>query len=125
MKQRLRLLCLAMLAAPAVCAQAAEEIHLWPGKAPGTQNWSIPESVTTSPRGGCPWRCSARAGLRQRDQCYLALFAAWKAAARPAELHVYDGISTGFGMSARGLPVDGWIDRMYEWLLARQLTTQR
>jgi acetyl esterase/lipase len=52
----------------------------------------------------------------------LALFAAWKAAAQPAEIHVYDGISAGFGMTKRGQPVDGWTDRLYEWLLARELT---
>src|SRR5690606_28547289 len=45
----------------------------------------------------------------------LALFAAWKAAGKPAEIHVYDQVSGGFGLSARGLPVDGWIDRMHEW----------
>jgi dienelactone hydrolase len=52
----------------------------------------------------------------------LALFAAWKAAGKPAEIHVYDGISAGFGMSKRGHPVDGWTDRLYEWLVARELT---
>jgi acetyl esterase/lipase len=54
----------------------------------------------------------------------LALFAAWKAAGKPAELHVYDGISAGFGMTRRGHPVDGWTDRLYEWLIARELTRQ-
>jgi acetyl esterase/lipase len=52
----------------------------------------------------------------------LALFAAWKTAGKPAELHVYDGISAGFGMTKRGLPVDGWTDRLHEWLVARELT---
>jgi acetyl esterase/lipase len=52
----------------------------------------------------------------------LALFAAWKAAAKPAEIHVYDGVSAGFGMTRRGQPVDGWTDRLYEWLVARELT---
>ena len=52
----------------------------------------------------------------------LALFAAWKAANKPAEIHVYDQVSAGFGLTPRGLPVDGWIDRMHEWLLARGLT---
>ena len=52
----------------------------------------------------------------------LALFAAWKAAGKPAEIHVYDQVSAGFGMAPRGLPVDGWKDRLYEWLVARQLT---
>jgi dienelactone hydrolase len=52
----------------------------------------------------------------------LALFAAWKAGGKPAELHVYDGISAGFGMTRRGHPVDGWTERLHEWLVARELT---
>jgi dienelactone hydrolase len=51
----------------------------------------------------------------------LALFAAWKAAGKPAEIHVYDQISAGFGMTRRGLPVDSWNDRLLEWLIARKL----
>lgn len=54
----------------------------------------------------------------------LALFAAWKAAGKPAELHVYDQVSAGFGMSKRGLPVDGWIDRFHEWMSARGIVSQ-
>jgi acetyl esterase/lipase len=54
----------------------------------------------------------------------LALFAAWKAAGKPAEIHVYDGVSSGFGMSSRGLPVDHWNDRLYEWLLARKIASR-
>ena len=53
----------------------------------------------------------------------LALFAAWKAAGKPAEIHVYDGVSAGFGMTKRGQPVDAWTDRLYEWLVARELTS--
>ena len=52
----------------------------------------------------------------------LALFAAWKAAGKPAEIHVYDQVSGGFGMSARGLPVDSWNERLLDWLVARKLT---
>ena len=55
----------------------------------------------------------------------LALFAAWKAAGKPAEIHVYDGVSAGFGMSKRGLPVDTWTDRLYDWLVARKITTRQ
>jgi acetyl esterase/lipase len=54
----------------------------------------------------------------------LALFAAWKAAGKPAEIHVYDQVSAGFGMTPRGLPVDTWMDRADEWLVSRQLTTR-
>ena len=52
----------------------------------------------------------------------LALFAAWKAAGKPAEIHVYDQVSAGFGMTKRGLPVDSWSDRLIEWLVARKLS---
>lgn len=51
----------------------------------------------------------------------LALFAAWKAAGKPAEIHVYDQIGAGFGMTKRGLPVDSWTDRLLDWLVARKL----
>jgi acetyl esterase/lipase len=51
----------------------------------------------------------------------LALFAAWKAAGKPAEIHVYDQVSAGFGMTKRGLPVDAWSDRLFEWMAARKL----
>jgi acetyl esterase/lipase len=51
----------------------------------------------------------------------LALFAAWKAAGKPAEIHVYDQVNGGFGMSARGLPVDSWNDRLHDWLVARKI----
>ncbi|HTR01523.1 MAG TPA: alpha/beta hydrolase fold domain-containing protein [Candidatus Acidoferrum sp.] len=53
----------------------------------------------------------------------LALFAAWKAAGKPAEIHVYDGVSAGFGMTPRGLPVDAWPQRLLEWMAARKLTS--
>lgn len=52
----------------------------------------------------------------------LALFAAWKAAGRPAEIHVYDQVSGGFGMTRRGLPVDSWSERLLEWLVARKFS---
>jgi dienelactone hydrolase len=52
----------------------------------------------------------------------LALFAAWKAAEKPAEIYVHDQVSAGFGMTKRGLPVDSWSDRLFEWLVARKLS---
>jgi acetyl esterase/lipase len=54
----------------------------------------------------------------------LALFAAWKAAGKPAEIHVYDGVSAGFGIAKRGLPVDSWTERLLDWMAARKLTTR-
>ena len=46
----------------------------------------------------------------------LALFSAWHAAGRPAEIHVYAQGGHGFGMFRQGLPSDGWIERFHEWL---------
>jgi dienelactone hydrolase len=54
----------------------------------------------------------------------LALFAAWKAAGKPAEIHVYDQVNAGFGVSTRGLPVDSWKDRLVEWLRARRIVSR-
>ena len=54
----------------------------------------------------------------------LALFTAWRAAGKPVEMHVYDRVSAGFGMSQHGLPVDRWTDRLHEWLLARGITAR-
>ena len=56
--------------------------------------------------------------------CYhacLGTHAAWRAAGRPAELHVYERGGHGFGMNRRGLPVDTWIDRLGDWMLSRDL----
>ena len=44
------------------------------------------------------------------------LFKAWREAKIPAELHIYSKGGHGFGMDKKDLPVDGWIDRFYEWL---------
>lgn len=49
------------------------------------------------------------------------LYLEWKAAKRPAELHIYAKGGHGFGMNKRGLPVDSWIDRFGEWLEAQGL----
>jgi acetyl esterase/lipase len=54
----------------------------------------------------------------------LALFAAWKGAGKPAEIHVYDGVSAGFGIAKRGVPVDSWTERLLDWMAARKLTTR-
>ena len=51
----------------------------------------------------------------------VALFSAWKAAGRPVELHAYDDVKGPFGVTGQGGPVDGWLDRLYEWLRAKGL----
>jgi acetyl esterase/lipase len=49
------------------------------------------------------------------------LYLDWKAAGRPAELHIYAKGGHGFGMSRQGLPVDSWIDRFGDWLQTQGL----
>src|SRR5205814_3636697 len=48
----------------------------------------------------------------------VALYSAWHAAGRPAEIHIYAKGGHGFGMVRQGLPSDGWIERFGEWLAA-------
>jgi acetyl esterase/lipase len=50
-----------------------------------------------------------------------ALFAAWTAAKKPAEMHIYAAGGHGFGMSTLHLPSDTWIDRFGDWLRAQGL----
>jgi acetyl esterase/lipase len=46
----------------------------------------------------------------------LALYTAWRAAGKPAELHVYAAGGHGFGMTKRDHPVDSWIERLGDWM---------
>jgi acetyl esterase/lipase len=46
----------------------------------------------------------------------LSTFQAWRAAGRPAEMHVYDRGGHGFGMKKNGLPSDTWMDRFTDWM---------
>lgn len=46
----------------------------------------------------------------------IPLYAAWKAAGKPAELHIYSKGGHGFGVRKQNLPVDGWLDLFGEWL---------
>ncbi len=46
------------------------------------------------------------------------LYQSWIDAGRSAELHIYSKGGHGFGMDQRGIPVDSWIERFFEWLKA-------
>ncbi|MHB9034294.1 MAG: alpha/beta hydrolase [Anaerolineae bacterium] len=46
------------------------------------------------------------------------LFDAYQAANLSAEMHIYSSGGHGFGMKTRGIPIDHWIERFYEWLRA-------
>jgi acetyl esterase/lipase len=45
-------------------------------------------------------------------------FEAWRAAGRPAELHVYEKGGHGFGTRKQGTTSDGWLGDFYRWLVA-------
>lgn len=44
------------------------------------------------------------------------LYMNWRAAGRPAELHIFRRGDHGFGMKKQNLPSDGWIDLFYAWM---------
>ena len=49
----------------------------------------------------------------------LERYAAWKAAGRPVEMHMYAAGGHGFGMHKHGLPSDTWIERFHDWIQAQ------
>jgi acetyl esterase/lipase len=51
----------------------------------------------------------------------LRLFSAWRAAARPVEMHIYSTGGHGFGMLQQSLPIDTWIERFWDWLQVQGL----
>lgn len=51
----------------------------------------------------------------------MRLYAAWKKAQIPVEMHIYSRGGHGFGMRKKGLPVDSWPDRFRDWLNAQGL----
>ena len=46
----------------------------------------------------------------------IALYQKWTTARAPAEIHMYARGGHGFGMRARNIPTDHWIDRFVDWL---------
>ncbi len=49
------------------------------------------------------------------------MFAAWRAAGWPAELHIYERGGHGFGMNQKGATSDQWFDEFVSWMRARGL----
>ena len=47
----------------------------------------------------------------------LLYFSALKAAAVPAEMHIYPEGGHGYGLHQRGMTIDTWPDRLKDWLL--------
>ena len=51
----------------------------------------------------------------------LRLYADWKAAGRPVELHIYAQGGHGFSSRQQHLPCDTWLDRFGDWLASQGL----
>lgn len=49
----------------------------------------------------------------------IPMFQAWRAAGRPAELHLFEKGGHGWGMTAHGFTSDHWIDEFVWWLQSR------
>jgi acetyl esterase/lipase len=52
----------------------------------------------------------------------IPMFQAWRAAGRPAELHVFERGGHGWGMSVHGLTSDHWFDEFVWWMRGRVAT---
>lgn len=51
----------------------------------------------------------------------VPIFNAWKAAGRPAELHIYERGGHGFGLTPKGASSDHWFEQFVWWMEARGL----
>jgi hypothetical protein len=69
------------------------------------------------PKLGAPLFIAVMDGHFNVTNGCMALYALWKEAGRPVEIHVYDH---AYG-PALGMPVASWTDRLYDWLRARKL----
>jgi acetyl esterase/lipase len=51
----------------------------------------------------------------------IPAYQAWKAAGRPAELHIFESGGHGFGLVPKGTTSDHWMDEFVWWMSARGL----
>lgn len=58
------------------------------------------------------------------ESAAIPMFQAWRAAGRPAELHLFEKGGHGWGMSVKGLTSDHWIDEFVVWLQLRSENPQ-
>ena len=61
-------------------------------------------------------------GLAPRS---VALYQAWTAAKKPAELHIYAKGGHAFGMKKQNLPCETWADRFLDWLAMQGMLKSR
>jgi hypothetical protein len=68
------------------------------------------------PKLGAPLFIAVMDGHFNVTNGCMALFALWREAGRPVEIHAYDH---AYG-PASGMPIASWTDRLYDWLRSRK-----
>lgn len=76
---------------------------------------------TPVPRGAPPAFIATAADDQMLPNDPIPLYAAWRAAGSPAELHLYERGGHGFGMTAQGSTSDHWFDEFVWWMRSRGL----
>ncbi|MBU1378518.1 MAG: alpha/beta hydrolase [Alphaproteobacteria bacterium] len=73
------------------------------------------------PKDAPPAFIATAADDRLLADAAVPMFNAWRAAGRPAELHMYERGGHGFGMPPQGSSSDHWLDEFVWWMEARGL----
>jgi len=115
-------------------------MNLWPGAAPGSEQWKQPETtlrpgaianVTTPtltvylppiPQGLPPFFMAMAQDDNLAGRYIVRFYEALKAAGYRPEFHIYNSGGHGWGMRKQGKSSDHWIDEFYYWLEAQGLT---
>lgn len=115
-----------------------DPIPLWPGPAPGSETWTHSETTERDERSGAVVyknvvvptltpvlppedRRNRTAMIIAPGGAFVAL--AWEHEAIPtAEWFPARARGRhGFGLTEQGIPIDGWIDRLSDWMTHRGL----
>lgn len=78
--------------------------------------YAAPPEVVPVPEDAPPLFLLCAADDDMASEVSTRLYAAWKAAGRPVELHIYSQGGHGFGLRQRGFPSDHWMERFADWL---------
>ncbi len=81
--------------------------------------YSAPPPDAPVPTNAPPLFLLCAADDDMASEVSMRFYAAWRAASRPVELHIYAQGGHGFGMNKQGLPSDDWVNRFAEWLQAQ------
>jgi acetyl esterase/lipase len=78
--------------------------------------YSAPPAEAPIPSDAPPLFLLCAADDEMASNVSTRVYADWRAAGHPVELHIYAKGGHGFGMNPQSLPSDTWIERFAEWL---------